>query len=66
MGFGLGAFVFNFILVAIVNPDNLKQENNLFPEEVGERLPSALRILSGIYFGLGLLGILLTVPAPQR
>ena len=39
MGFGMGALVFNFILVAIVNPDNLKQENSLFPREVGDRLP---------------------------
>jgi hypothetical protein len=32
MGFGLGAFFFNYILVAIVNPDNAKRDsNNLFP-----------------------------------
>jgi hypothetical protein len=32
MGFGLGAFFFNFILVGVVNPENQKQVNHLFPE----------------------------------
>lgn len=32
MGFGLGAFFFNFVLVAIVNPNNEKQDKDrLFP-----------------------------------
>jgi len=32
MGFGLGAFFFNFIVVALVNPDNIPQNTeHLFP-----------------------------------
>ena len=66
MGFGLGALVFNSILVGVVNPDNVEQENNLFPQEIGEKLPGALRILSAAYMGIGLLGIALTVKAPTK
>lgn len=66
MGFGMGALVFNFILVAIVNPDNLKQENSLFPREVGDRLPEALRYLALIYAGIGALGITLSVKANDK
>ena len=35
MGFGMGALVFNSILVSVVNPDNVAQENSLFPQEIG-------------------------------
>ena len=59
----MGALVFNFILVAIVNPDNEKQEHSLFPKDVGDRLPVALRYLALIYAGIGALGITLSVKA---
>ena len=62
MGFGLGALCFNFILVGIVNPHNAKQKDHLFPPEVGNTLPFALRILSAIYVGIGAIGVLLMNP----
>jgi hypothetical protein len=65
MGFGLGALIFNFILVEIVNPDNEKQVNNLFPKEIGDSLPFALRILSLVYLAIGFGGVLLSIPAKK-
>ena len=66
MGFGLGAFFFNFVLVAIVNPGNEKQDDNrLFPEYVGNNLPLALQVLAAIYAAIGLIGVLLTIPAKK-
>jgi hypothetical protein len=65
MGFGLGAFFFNFIVVALVNPDNEKQVDHLFPESVGNNLPFALRIMGIIYAGIGILGAILISP-PQK
>jgi hypothetical protein len=65
MGFGSGALIFNFILVGIVNPDNEKQTNNLFPQDVGDRLPLALQVLSAVYVAVGLLGVALTIPTKE-
>lgn len=63
MGFGLGAFFFNFVLVGIVNPNNDKQDKDkLFPPEIGNHLPLALQILGGIYAGIGIVGSILTIP----
>jgi hypothetical protein len=64
MGFGLGALFFNFIVVALVNPDNETQTNRLFPESVGDNLPGALRIMGIIYAAIGIVGALLIWP-PQ-
>lgn len=67
MGFGLGAFFFNFILVAIVNPDNEKQgSDHLFSEEIGNRLPLSFQILGLIYAGIGIIGAVLTIPARKE
>lgn len=66
MGFGSGALIFNFILLGIVNPDNEKQTNNLFPKEVGDRLPTALLVLSAVYLGVGLLGVLLSIKPKEE
>lgn len=62
MGFGLGAFFFNFVLTNIVNPDNVKQDHNLFPQDIADNLPFALRILAAIYLGLGIIGVALSIP----
>ena len=37
MGFGLGALIFNFILVYIVNPDNVDKDPDTkkFPKLIG-------------------------------
>lgn len=67
MGFGLGAFFFNFILVAIVNPDNEKQgSDHLFSEEIGNRLPLSFQILGLIYAAIGIVGAVLTIPAKKE
>ena len=57
MGFGMGAFFFNFVVVAIVNPQNVKQINNLFPKEIGDRVPAAFLYLAILYSVIGLIGI---------
>jgi hypothetical protein len=62
MGFGLGAFFFNFIVVALVNPDNEKQDRGLFPEGVGENMPFALQIMAIIYAVIGIVGAALISP----
>ena len=66
MGFGSGAFVFNFILIALVNPHNEKQINNLFPEAIGNNFPSALRILALIYAAIGAFGIAISVTPKKQ
>lgn len=67
MGFGLGAFFFNFILVAIVNPDNEKQgSDHLFSEEIGNRLPLSFQILGLIYAAIGVIGAFLTIPVQKE
>ena len=38
-GFGLGTFIFDFVATAIVNPENYKLENGVYPPIVGERVP---------------------------
>lgn len=62
MGFGLGAFFFNFVVVALINPDNAQQTDHLFPREVGDNVPFTLRIMSIIYAAVGLVGCALIQP----
>lgn len=68
MGFGLGAFFFNFILVDLVNPDNSSADKNtkLYPEAVGNNLPFALQMLAIVYAGIGVIGVALAVPAKNK
>lgn len=60
-GFGLGAFVFNFVVQALVNPDNVAPVKGLFPPEVANRVPHCIRILALIYFGLSVVGASLII-----
>jgi hypothetical protein len=63
MAFGLGSLVFNFILLDLINPENKKQdEKHLFPIEVAQKVPMALRYISLVYFGIGTVGCLLMIP----
>lgn len=63
MAFGLGSLLFNFILLHLINPNNEKQdEKHLFPREVADNVPSALRYISLIYFVIGTIGCLLMIP----
>jgi hypothetical protein len=50
-------------LVALVNPDNVKQDDkHLFPEEIGNNLPYAFQILALVYAAIGIIGSILTSP----
>ena len=63
MGFGIGAFFFNMILLKLINPDNAKYDHDhRFPKEIADNLPYALRVISGVYFVLGAIGSSLIRP----
>ena len=70
-GFGGGAFVFNNIQTAILNPDNVSpatsgpDEGYFTNEELLARVPSLLLILGGIYFTLGMIACLLITQPPE-
>ena len=57
----MGSFIFNYVTLAIVNPDNLHPDKvtKLFGPEVYENVPSMFRILAICYLALGILGIFL-------
>ena len=58
-GFGCGAFFFNFISTALVNPDNLKPELGLYPKEVGDKVPFMIRSCAVIWAVLTVIAVLL-------
>lgn len=65
-GFGLGSAIFNYVILGLVNPhDENMDEHNRYPEHIANNLPFALKILSVIYIGMGLLGSALIRP-PKR
>lgn len=68
MGFGIGALIFNLILLHLMNPDNepLDKETKRYSRDVANNLPFALRVMSGIYLALGLLGVFLTTPPKKQ
>ena len=62
-GFGFGSVIFNEIILLLVNPNDMKaDENNRFPKEIADNLPFALRILALIYLTLGLAGTFFVRP----
>jgi len=70
-GFGGGSLVFNYIITAIINPDNISPASSGVDEgyftdpDLLSRVPGLLLILSGIYLGLGLLACLLITQPPE-
>ena len=68
MGFGLGALVFNFILLNLMNPENepLNKETKRYSRDVANNLPYALRVMSAIYLALGLIGVFLITPPKKQ
>jgi hypothetical protein len=59
-GYGLGSFAFSFIAYALINPnDESPNSSHIFPENVAQNLPFALRILGIIYCAVTLTGSLL-------
>ena len=63
-GFGFGGFFFGFIMNRLCNPENISvqkyiiegTEEQLFPKEVGERVPEMIRKLTMIWTCLFLFG----------
>ena len=70
-GFGGGAFVFNQVQTAIVNPDNVAvatsgiNKGYFTDPGVLERTPYLLLILGAIYFVMGITGSLLVIQPPH-
>ena len=70
-GFGGGSLVFNFIITAIINPDNIGpaasgvDEGYFTDPDLLSRVPGLLLILASIYLGLGLLACLLITQPPE-
>ena len=64
-GFGGGAFIFNQIQTAILNPDNIAPDGEYFTNpELLARVPTLMLILAGIYISIQLLACcLVTEPA---
>lgn len=58
-GFGFTPMIFNPIVQKLLNPDNKTPINDFYPEDVANRLPNALRIITTIYLVVGLIGTLL-------
>ena len=62
--YGLSSLISNFILLALMNPNNTKALQNseneyYFPDEIASRLPNAIRTLSYYFLGVMVLGNLL-------
>ena len=70
-GFGGGSLVFNYIITAIINPENISpavsgpDEGYFTDPDLLARVPGLLLILSGIYLGLGLVACLLITQPPE-
>jgi hypothetical protein len=61
-GFGIGTFIFNFVCTALVNPDNLTAVNEKFPEEVNQRVPKMMLVLTLSNICIVLLALVLIFP----
>ncbi len=62
-GFGFGAFVFNFVASAIVNPNHVEADpNGYFPIEVADNVPLMIRVLTLCWLSISIFGILLIFP----
>ena len=64
-GFGLSSFIFSYVVLFIVNPNNIKPnetiDGTLFPEEIALNFPFSLKVLAVSFFVLLFLGGLLTL-----
>jgi len=59
-GFGLGTVIFDPISTALVNPDNVKRnDDGLFPSTVADNVPSMLRKIAIINLGLVLVATIM-------
>ena len=58
--FGISAFFFGFIAMAIVNPDNEPVDKNtlMYREEIANRVPLMLRVLCICFAAFAAIGII--------
>ncbi|XP_052218759.1 uncharacterized protein LOC127836293 isoform X2 [Dreissena polymorpha] len=70
-GFGGGAFIFNQVVTAFINPDNIspdlvdKNGDRYFTnKELLDRVPYAFLLLAGIYAVMCIVGVIMIIPAP--
>jgi MFS transporter, OFA family, oxalate/formate antiporter len=61
-GFGFGAFVFNMISTAVVNPNHEESKDGVFPKDVANNVPNMIRVLTYCWLGLAVAGIALFFP----
>lgn len=61
-GFGFGAFIFNFVSTAIVNPNNVSDVGGYFPKSVADNVPRMIKILSACWLGISIAGIIMIFP----
>ncbi|CDW86897.1 major facilitator superfamily protein [Stylonychia lemnae] len=61
-GFGFGAFFFNLISTAVVNPKGLDSKDGLFPAEVANNVPKMIRVLTICWACISAISILLFFP----
>ena len=61
-GFGFGAFIFNMISTAIVNPNNASSVDGVFPPEVANNVPMMIRVLVMCWAALSILSVFLFFP----
>ena len=71
-GFGFGAFMFNFVSTALVNPEDehmakeIDSPIKVFPDEVARRVPEMIRTLSMYWTILAVIGTLLLFPYKEE
>ena len=71
-GYGLAAFIFNFVAKAVVNPDNMKPDVKVeedgvtikyYNEEVANNIPKLFQILAACWLVMGITGVyIINVP----
>lgn len=70
-GFGFAAFIFSFLALAIVNPENESPDleepgGNIYSDpKFGNRVPGMYRIFAAIYTGMAIVGLLLIRESPK-
>ena len=59
----MGTFVLNIVCLQIVNPDNIKSDDDgKFPESVNEKVPTMLWTLEAVRAGMAILSVVLIFP----
>lgn len=63
MAFGIGSLIFNQCLRILINPNNEHMnDNKVFPIDVANNVPFALKVMGGIYALCGVIGIATLYP----